>query len=63
MKIKFTIDYEVDICLEEHEMEEVDFHLLSHYAKQNLITEWREKWKNEDIYGVEVCDEDKKRYS
>ena len=57
MKIKFTTEYECDIDLSEHDMTETEFQLLSSYAKQNLILEWKPKWVKEDIYGVEVVDD------
>jgi len=52
MKINFTVDYEVEIDLDEMVISKEDFQLLSHYAKELILIEWRDKWMNEDIYDV-----------
>ena len=57
MMVSFTVDYKVNIDLDLIGYTEEEFKLLSHYAKQSLITEWRTEWIGEDIYDVGVCDE------
>ena len=57
MKLKFKADYTLNIDLEEHGITKEDWDKLSHYAKDNIIREWRDKWKSEEIYDVEVQSE------
>ena len=57
MKLKFKADYTLNIDLEEHGITKEDWNALSHYAKDLIIREWRDKWKGEEIYDVEVVDE------
>ena len=56
MLIKFKADYtaEIDLELIGYTLEE--WNKLSHYAKQEIIIDWKPVWKGEEIYDVEVCD-------
>ena len=56
MKLKFKADYQVDIDLDLIGYTQEEWNKLSHYAKDVIIREWREVWKSEEIYDVEVCD-------
>lgn len=56
MQVKFTGEFTFDIDLSEFSMDAEDFHLLSAFAKTEILMSRKRHWKVFDIYDVGEID-------